>query len=296
MSTSCDFCYKKIDGPVVRAMSKSFHEACFTCNGCKKQLSSTRYKEHKNKPLCTHCYDHICKACRKVITERRFVNFRDEKYHSSCFKCATCGSVLGFEFQVLDDKPYCDKDYELELKLSKRKTGDKSKSSSTSSPTISRYSSSSTASSTSSPPPTRYTSSSSSTSSASSASSSASGSKCENCRKVIDGPAMVVERRKWHPECFKCGACHKKIPKGVSFFEDDDVEGNIMCENCNEERCQKCGKVLLEEFVNFEGKKFHEGCFCCTTCRCRLNLDQFFKINGKPYCKSDYQELRNADS
>jgi hypothetical protein len=40
--------------------------------------------------------------------------------------------------------------------------------------------------------------------------------------------------------------------------------------------------------VNFEGKKFHENCFKCCECNRVLDLDNFYKVKGLPYCKADY--------
>lgn len=51
-----------------------------------------------------------CSRCCKVIEDSTAVQFEDNLYHTSCFKCAQCGEVVeltGQQMLVLDGSPLC---------------------------------------------------------------------------------------------------------------------------------------------------------------------------------------------
>jgi len=106
---------------------------------------------------------------------------------------------------------------------------------------------------------------------------------------------MVVEGKRWHPDCFKCGVCRKKIARGESFFEDEDLPGRVLCHACVSERCEDCKRVLEEDYVNFDGKKYHEKCFKCFDCKEKLDIDSFYKWKGRPYCQIDFTNAKRLN-
>ncbi|KAI8339445.1 hypothetical protein BC941DRAFT_349262 [Chlamydoabsidia padenii] len=59
--------------------------------------------------------------------------------------------------------------------------------------------------------------------------------------------------------------------------------------------CGACNKpVSTGVMVTALGKKWHAGCFTCSTCGDSLDKVEFFEKDGKPFCTSDYRKLFNA--
>lgn len=51
-----------------------------------------------------------CSCCCKMIEDSTAIQFEDKLYHTSCFRCAQCGSVVeltGQQMLVLDGSPLC---------------------------------------------------------------------------------------------------------------------------------------------------------------------------------------------
>ncbi|CAO3649672.1 unnamed protein product [Cunninghamella blakesleeana] len=59
-----------------------------------------------------------------------------------------------------------------------------------------------------------------------------------------------------------------------------------LCGNCNK-------PVSTGIMVTALGKKWHNGCFQCTTCHIPLDKVEFFEKEGQPYCEEDYHQLFN---
>lgn len=59
--------------------------------------------------------------------------------------------------------------------------------------------------------------------------------------------------------------------------------------------CGHCNKpVSTGVMVTALNKKWHAGCFACSTCGEPLDKVEFFEKDGKPYCTTDYRKLFNA--
>lgn len=92
----CAACGKFIEKKVLNANEETYHLECFVCSVCSKPLTKyvnvnghLRCSEHTNTPTTKF----QCGACNKTI-ETDVVLSLGMKFHSKCFKCATCGRRL----------------------------------------------------------------------------------------------------------------------------------------------------------------------------------------------------------
>lgn len=68
----CGKCGEFVIGRVIKAMSASWHPACFCCAVCNKQLADRGFVRNRNRALC-----HECNAADKAVLSGRHI----------CFKC-----------------------------------------------------------------------------------------------------------------------------------------------------------------------------------------------------------------
>ncbi|XP_042303098.1 four and a half LIM domains protein 5 isoform X2 [Sceloporus undulatus] len=97
----CYSCKKVITTGGVTYHDQPWHNECFLCSGCKKQLAGQRFISKDELPYCLECfsshYGKKCTACTKPITAlggAKFISFEDRHWHSDCFKCGKCSSSL----------------------------------------------------------------------------------------------------------------------------------------------------------------------------------------------------------
>eukprot|EP01101_Sappina_pedata_P008520 TRINITY_DN4747_c0_g1_i1.p1 TRINITY_DN4747_c0_g1~~TRINITY_DN4747_c0_g1_i1.p1 ORF type:complete len:303 (-),score=98.96 TRINITY_DN4747_c0_g1_i1:89-943(-) len=117
-----------------------------------------------------------------------------------------------------------------------------------------------------------------------------SGTRCDNCYKVISGEFINAFNNKYHPDCFVCHHCHRTFPGGKYFTHKDKP----YCRDDYDNMCTKCNKVCDGAHIKYDGKKFHDKCFVCSLCRDRLGGKEYHSLedsNGKlePFCKNDYE-------
>ncbi|CAG9460093.1 unnamed protein product [Pedinophyceae sp. YPF-701] len=100
-----------------------FHNSCFKCQGCGKQLSgrgtSKSYYEHGKRPWCKECFGEQvaprCSGCGKPCMGGEGLNRREmttieaigRHWHASCFKCRSCGTRLQGTFVESMGMPLC---------------------------------------------------------------------------------------------------------------------------------------------------------------------------------------------
>jgi len=85
--------------------SEKFHVECFKCDDCYAQLT-TNFYGIKGRRLCDHCVAK-CTACQNTLTGE-YADALGGKYHTSCFKCSKCNSLLEREFYNLNGSPACE--------------------------------------------------------------------------------------------------------------------------------------------------------------------------------------------
>jgi hypothetical protein len=52
------------------------------------------------------------------------------------------------------------------------------------------------------------------------------------------------------------------------------------------DKCATCGQRLVGTFTVYDDKKYHSKCFVCSKCSQEFKEKTFFKLNGKPCCRT----------
>eukprot|EP01016_Furgasonia_blochmanni_P019668 TRINITY_DN2197_c0_g2_i5.p2 TRINITY_DN2197_c0_g2~~TRINITY_DN2197_c0_g2_i5.p2 ORF type:complete len:386 (-),score=75.83 TRINITY_DN2197_c0_g2_i5:1157-2314(-) len=149
---------------------------------------------------------------------------------------------------------------------------------------------------------------------------------CFNCKNAItSGAYLTVGNLYFHQDHFNCQSCGKKI-EGTQYFKDKE---NILCKECYEEKkadkCAHCGKPIVGQFYNVEGKTYHKECyenfvlqkcsvcntiitgtyfdigqrrvhkecFVCFICKKAFVDNKFCQKDGIPYCPRDLAQTEN---
>lgn len=80
----CGKCGEFVIGRVIKAMSASWHPACFCCAVCNKELADRGFVRNRNRALCHECNaadkavllgKHICFKCQYVIVSYIYIFF-----------------------------------------------------------------------------------------------------------------------------------------------------------------------------------------------------------------------------
>ncbi|XP_017768153.1 PREDICTED: actin-binding LIM protein 3-like isoform X3 [Nicrophorus vespilloides] len=143
--SKCATCGDYVEGEVVSALGKTYHQKCFTCARCRQPFPSGEKVTYNGKEVvCEKCM-HIpvrkgstpaatspitnnpndkkvtppkrneCAGCREELKEGQALVALDRQWHVWCFKCGTCDVVLHGEYMGRDGKPYCEKDYHTQF-------------------------------------------------------------------------------------------------------------------------------------------------------------------------------------
>ncbi|CAG2118760.1 unnamed protein product, partial [Medioppia subpectinata] len=106
------------------------------------------------------------------------------------------------------------------------------------------------------------------------------GPPCTVCKKSTQDNRYHVLNRIWHPECFCCVECTKRLTP------DNFVErmGSPYCKDCYHKlyspKCCACNLPIKDKAINALGKMWHTYCFKCTTCGIPLEERNFYEKNG----------------
>lgn len=82
-------------------MDKTYHQRCFVCSVCCKQLYGSPYYTMNGKPYCEEDYLsklEKCDVCRKPILDK-MLKAQGKVFHPDCFRCHEC-------HKSLDGKPF----------------------------------------------------------------------------------------------------------------------------------------------------------------------------------------------
>ena len=117
------------------------------------------------------------------------------------------------------------------------------------------------------------------------------GDICFKCLQAIVGPVTSALGKKWHAECFTCGACKRPITE-KAFTAVGDVPYHAACEPPRsvtppapgtEEVCAGCQRPIVGGVTTTAlGKVWHADCFVCCLCGRPIREDKFKTDNGKP--------------
>nr|CAH7727599.1 unnamed protein product [Callosobruchus chinensis] len=131
--TKCAACQDYVEGEVVTALGKTYHQRCFTCARCRQPFPSGEKVTYTGKEvLCPKCVQipvrnatpkssptansaNECAGCKEELKEGQALVALDQQWHIWCFKCGTCGAVLHGEYMGRDGIPYCERDYQKQF-------------------------------------------------------------------------------------------------------------------------------------------------------------------------------------
>ncbi|XP_072394168.1 actin-binding LIM protein 1 isoform X4 [Diabrotica undecimpunctata] len=131
--SKCAVCNQYVEGEVVTALGKTYHQKCFTCDRCKQSFPSGEKVTYTGKEvLCPKCVQiptqnatpksspttnsaNECAGCKEELKEGQALVALDQQWHIWCFKCTTCGTVLHGEYMGRNGVPYCEKDYQKQF-------------------------------------------------------------------------------------------------------------------------------------------------------------------------------------
>ncbi|XP_060529919.1 actin-binding LIM protein 1 isoform X6 [Cylas formicarius] len=133
--TKCAACQDYVEGEVVTALGKTYHQKCFTCARCRQPFPSGEKVTYTGKEvLCQKCVQipvrdatpkssptansvgaNECAGCKEDLKEGQVLVALDKSWHIWCFKCHTCGTVLHGEYMGKDGVPFCERDYQKQF-------------------------------------------------------------------------------------------------------------------------------------------------------------------------------------
>jgi len=321
--TPCHICKKSVYAGEALSFEKMiFHRDCFRCSKCQKKLKDniSNARHLKGVIYCLKCFKadgklaeqgksnwhkgqhkstggsgkyggggKVCVSCNKTVYLAEMTMLDKKPYHKKCLRCADCGKKV-VNANVFEGKPYCNKCWtsggyaSKQLKIGWKKKGGTGNSNGHSSGS-SRY--------------------------------GGGGTPCNYCGKtVFMGETMTYEKIIYHPKCFMCTDCNKKIdPTKVGGV----LEKKIKCIGCwktgnytqkqtvthtaakstgktkssgsskyggGSKVCFACGKkVFLAEMVMFEGKPFHARCLVCSDCGVKTSVNKLNFFEERLICK-----------
>ena len=150
--TKCAKCNTFVEGEVVTALGKTYHQNCFKCAGCSKPFPTGERVTFTGKNcLCQVCAnisseltgndgevpaatttttattstapcakmatdkphrEGTCAGCGDELKDGQALMALEKHYHVWCFKCKSCGDLLHGEYMGKDGAPYCEKCYQ----------------------------------------------------------------------------------------------------------------------------------------------------------------------------------------
>lgn len=144
--TRCAACNQYVEGEVVSALGNTYHQKCFTCARCKRAFPSGEKVTYTGtEVVCSNCVavpqrqtaratpvtqasptlesNHTnddarqpdpneCAGCGQELSEGQALVALDRQWHTWCFACGECGTVLQGEYMGREGVPYCERDYQ----------------------------------------------------------------------------------------------------------------------------------------------------------------------------------------
>ena len=292
----CSECTLPTEGPVVAALGKIFHPDCFACCVCNNVLEGSFFSEN-GKAFCAQhagvASGEKCEGCGKGLTSNYVWGALGKKYHPECFKCYTCKEPLNKYYLAPNGRVFCHEDflaaYGQECVACKKKiegpmrgiTGLESVKDHKWHPACFNC----------------HKCGESLTSEMFYHSDELwcrgclerdVAKKCARCSQPITQKCIKALGQNWHPECFTCKECGKKLDKfsqkdGQPYCREDYLRlfGTV---------CAGCGKGIEGKVVStgVEGSsKFHPECFKCCLCGNKIVGPFVCGADGKILCSKE---------
>jgi hypothetical protein len=114
---------------------------------------------------------------------------------------------------------------------------------------------------------------------------------CHKCKRIVNQKSVNAQGYLFHPECFTCTECKKKIKDSFNFQDK-----NFYHAECFQKKfrmfCAKCHKALSGEYVTLKGLKYHDSCYKtfiqlkCSICSKPIEDTYNYDADGKyhPEC------------
>ncbi|KRZ34268.1 Actin-binding LIM protein 1 [Trichinella pseudospiralis] len=263
----CEACKKKCTGDIFKSDDKYFHIKCFVCKVCKQPLKQAGFIMEGGDYYClTDYYAKFgvrCAICDKFI-EDEVTNFSGKTYHSTCFKCDRCKSVIPAGSVTCKGEQKLCTTCASSLKSPKKAAPLND--------TLASQDCHDLMDSMCSP------------------------GVCAACDQVISsGQVLLALDTQWHTWCFKCAACHCVLhgeymeKDGLAYcIRDYDVRFGVKCHECNK---YITGKVL--QAGNFH---FHSNCARCSRCDMPFLDGQEMYMHGNEIWHPACNELSSSDN
>lgn len=254
----CGMCNKPIQEDGCTAFGKVYHKACFKCHACKQKIQG-KFFERGGKPYCEKDYIKLADACSScgLPVKGDCIESSGKVFHPGCMKCYVCGDLLNNGvFFTWEDKPICERDYK---QVAERCAGCGEV------PVGKCYSIDDQV--------------------FCEECHQKGGEQCPSCNRAVDGHCVRACGSAFHPDCFVCVVCKKKMIN-LPFVADDKQQ--IYCtDDYNRKKAPKCS-FCKKPIVPKEGQKtaprlralgrdYHPQCFQCEDCG--LVLDS--RVKGK---------------
>lgn len=247
--TKCTICEKTVyPAEQVLFDKKPYHAKCMTCQHvkandevCGRKITASGCNGYEGKIYCGQCFKDggyaqkqrntkwtpktggstggssrfggggtKCTVCAKTVYMAEQVNYEKKPYHAGCFKCSvesckkklTPSTAAQFAEEGQEPALFCTKCFkEGGYARKQAATHTPGSSSGASNPLASKF--------------------------------GGGGNKCKKCNKTVyDAEAISFEKMQFHPACFKCDTCDKKIEKTSDAEWTKERPDAINCKGC----------------------------------------------------------------
>lgn len=101
-SPRCHTCKTPVEGAIILALGRHYHQDHFFCAECGDPFTSeSPFVEHNSYPYCVSCHTRRtsarCRTCKSPILNEMTVEALGGKWHDACFVCCECGGDFGEE-------------------------------------------------------------------------------------------------------------------------------------------------------------------------------------------------------
>ncbi|XP_037075746.1 PDZ and LIM domain protein Zasp-like [Pollicipes pollicipes] len=109
----CNKCQRRIKEDCLKAIGKAYHPECFACAYCGGLFGNSAFFLEDGLPYCENDWNELfttkCVGCGFPIEAGdRWVEALNKNFHSQCFKCAVCRTILdGMQFYAKAGRAVC---------------------------------------------------------------------------------------------------------------------------------------------------------------------------------------------
>lgn len=106
---------------------------------------------------------------------------------------------------------------------------------------------------------------------------------------IVDSPQVSPKIPAIRKELYSVSKQFYKNKHDGSFSIPGDDPSGIEKRPVVKDKCSVCGKnVYYNEKISIDGKLFHQDCFRCKQCKCRLDLSNQGRLGDDFFCKAHF--------